>query len=160
MKGNNFHYRIGGLVPTIPIQTINAATVNGTEIIEPWREGNQVVFFFMGGAWPATTDFRLRVQGKRRDTGAWENMKGADNLTDLEFTQTKLDDGGAGENGALIGTLPLARVDAETYGSVRCTLQNTQATAAVAGVAAFVFDLLRQPSSTPDELFDQTLNVA
>ncbi len=155
MKGHNFHYTIGSVGASVPPQTINNATVNGTDIVEPFRTGRQLVFFFMGGSWPANTDFRLRVFGKRRDTGAYDALLGKDNVTALEFTQTKLDDAGAGENGALIGTLYANEVDLETYGAFRVTLQNVAATAAIAGVGHFVADLYSHPSATPDELFAQ-----
>ena len=161
MRGKNFHYLIAALSAHIPTQTINNATVNGADIVEPWQTGRQVVFLVNGGAWPATTDFRARVQGKRRSDGVWETVKGKDGATDLEFTQAKLDDAGAGENGALLGTLYLNEVDSDVYSAVRLSLQNTVATAAVIGVTSFITDLQSHPPLVivADELFAQQKSV-
>lgn len=155
MKGNNFHYTVGGVGVSVPPQTINAATVNGADIVEPFRIGRQLVFIFLGGTFAVGTDFRLRVFGKRRDTGAYEALLGKDKVTPIEFTQTKLDDGGAGENGMLLGTLYANEVDTETYGTFRVTLQNVGAANGLAGVGHFIADLWSHMSATPDELFEQ-----
>lgn len=153
LRGNNFVQAVK-FGTAIPAQSITAATVNGNAISEPWRDGRQLSFVFVGGAFVALSSGRLKVQGLRRDDGTtWEDIQTPAGV-DLEFEPTKLDDAGAGENGTLIGTIDMADVDGVTYKSLRAQyIEETAAVAQIVAVAYIISDLYERPSGMTDELF-------
>lgn len=148
-----------GLELTIAIaaQSISNATVNGATLSEPWTRGSQLAIVYLGGAFSASASGRLRLQGLARSDGTtWSNLKEHDGTTDLEFTAAKLDDAGAGEGAALIGTLDLSRVDSETYKAVRVTFQAEHASATqLVAVGYLLTDLYARPSAQTDELWSK-----
>lgn len=153
MKGNNFHHANEPGLALAP-QSVTNTTVNGAEIKEPWTRGRQISFILLGGAFAATVDGALVIQGLRRDDGStWEALKEYDGSTDLAFTETLLDDGGGAENAAVLGTVPLSDVDAETYKSMRVSFTESGNAAALIGVAYVISDLYRRPSGATDDLF-------
>lgn len=155
LRGNNLSQRVK-IGNSIPAQSVSTVTqINGSEIAEPWRDGRQVAFIFNGGAFAGTSSGRLRIQGKKRSDGSWEDLQSPNTATDIEFTATKLDDAGAGENGALIGVLDLADVDADTYSAVRAQWDNEVAVAMLISVTHLIYDLYERPSATVDEIFSQ-----
>ena len=153
MKHNFFqHNKVGvALVP----QSVTNTTVNGATITEPWKLGRQISFIALGGAFAATVDGELKLQGQRRSDSGWEDLKEVDGTTVLRFTDTLLDDGGALENGAALGTLEMKRVDATTYKALRLVFTEAGNAAALVGAAYVISELLEMDSNATDELRDK-----
>lgn len=153
MKGSNFHHQVI-LGQALKPQTLNGATVNGGAITEPWRKAKQIAFIVNGGDFATNFDLRLKIQGLRRSDGTtWETLKEADGVTDLEFTATKYDNGGAGEAAAILGTMPLNDTDGKTYKALR--IQSVEAGSAngIVGISYLLFELRKKPSGQVDDLF-------
>lgn len=160
LRGNNWFYQNvpGNSIPAQSVSTIT--TVAGRTISEPWRIARQITWLFNGGAFAATASGRLKIEGLRRDDGTtWEDIVLPGTSTALEFTATKLDDAGAGENGILQGTLDLSMVDGTTYKALRCKWYNEVAVAALVSVVDVLSDFIIRPAqgALTDELFSQML---
>jgi len=156
LRGNNVHSNVV-LGNAIPAQSIANATVNGSTILLPWKTGRQLSFLFVGGAFAASASGRLRIQQRAKVAGTWSTMKENDGTTDLEFTVALLDDAGTGENGLLLGTLDLSRVDGATYDAIRVTFEAEHATATqLVAVAYMISDLYSRPSSQTDDIRAKT----
>lgn len=153
LRGNNFFHQVI-VSPAIPPQSITAATVNGNALSEPWRTARQLAIVFAGGAFTALSSGRLRLQGLLRSDGTtWEDIQSLLSV-DLEFPPAKLDDAGAGENGALLGTVDLSDINGVTYKSLRVTYEEeTAAVAQLVSIVYVLFDLYSHPSGQTDELF-------
>ena len=157
MRGNNFHHA-NSVGLALASQSVSNTTVNGETISEPWRTGRRISFLAVGGAFAASASGRLKVQGlQRADGSTWENLKESDGTTDLEFTAASLDDGGAGENAVLLGTLPMAKLDATTYKAIRVTFQSEGAQAMLMGVAYVISELYERASGQSDDLFSKIM---
>ena len=153
LKGNNLHHQVL-VLPAIPAQSIAAATVNGTALAEPQKKCGQLGIISLCGAFASTASGRLKVQGLLRSDGTtWEDVQDL-NAVDLEFPAAKFDDAGAAENGALLGTIPMADWDGETYKSIRVQfIAETAVVAQLVAVGFVLFDLQLRPSGQTDELF-------
>lgn len=160
LKGNNLSQRlkVGNSIPAQSVSTIT--TINGSDIAEPWRDGRQVAFLFIGGAFAGTASGRLKIQGKKRSDGTYADLVKPGTATVVEFTPTKLDDAGAGENGALLGVLDCADIDGVTYSAIRAVWDNEVAVAQLIAVGHMIYDLYERPSGTTDELFAQMRPVS
>ena len=121
-------------------QSISAATVAGSTISLPWKNGSEIRFLFHGGAWPATTNFTAKVQLQKISDDSWVTMTNPTG-SDVEFLQTKLDDGGDGEGGTISGTLDLTSLDSATYKAMRIQVINSAATLAYLGISYEIFGL-------------------
>lgn len=156
LKGNNFfHATVTG--NAVDPQSISNATVAGNTISEPWKTGRQISFLLLGGDFAATGSLTVDVQGQRIDTGAWENLKEDDGTTDLEFTQTSMDDGGTLENGSLLGTIDVSRLDGTTYKAIRLNVTEENTAACLFGAAYVISDLYAHVSGETDDLFSKTV---
>lgn len=134
-------------------QSVNNAVVNGAEIKEPWSLARQLTFIVTGGAFGTAATGTLKVQGlKRSDGTTWEALKDKDG-NDLAFPVADVADAGPLENGCVIGTLPLGRVDGVTYKSVRLVYDNDVAVAVLIGASYVLSDLYVEPSGQADRLF-------
>ena len=157
MKGNNFFLQVAdGSAATpfvaIPPNDCNNETVAGNTISEPWNKGRQLAFLVALGAVAAGAVLSITVQGLRRDDGAtWEALKESDGVTDLKWTAAELGDADDGKGG--VGTLDLTRIDGETYKAIRLSVTNAAAFSALVSASYVIFDLLRHPSDTVDQLF-------
>ena len=152
LKGNNFHHCHSVGVALVP-QSVTNTSVNGAEIAEPFRTGRQLTFIIQGGAFAATVDGAMAVQGKRRDTGSWEAITEQDGTTALVVTATLLDDGGDLENGIVTATLPDYAFDAVTYASVRLRFTEGGNAAALIAASYVISDLYEIPSGATDDFF-------
>lgn len=155
MPGRNpFHANKHG-VALVP-QSVNNATADGATILEPWKHGRWITFIFIGGAWAATVDGQLEVHGLLRSDGTtWEPIVGADGSTTLAFLVTALDDGGLGENGALIGSLDLTHIDGSTYKAIRLEYAEGGSAAALVGAAYYISGLYTEPGGDTEYLYAQ-----
>lgn len=150
---NNFHH-LNEIVAVIPPQSVSNATVNGTAIDHPWERARLLTFLLLGGAFGASASGRARVQVQQKSDDAWVNLKESDGATDLEFDATALDDAGAAENGSLIGTLDLNRIDSEVYKAVRLAFEAEHASATqLVAVVGVLNDRREWPSGEEDNLF-------
>lgn len=164
MKGNNFFHRVthsSDATPFVALApvTLNSgatASANGNTIKEPWKKGRQLSFIAILGAIAAGSVLSLKVQGQKRSDDTWATLKEADGVTDLIFTATGLADNDDGKG--VIGTLDLTRIDGTTYKAIRVLAANAAAFDALIGVAYVIFDLLRHPSGTVDDLFYKQTN--
>lgn len=150
LKGNNFRHQVEVGVALAPT-TINNTTTNGSTITEPWKRARQIAFIFMGGAFPATTDTTITIQGQARSNGAWAALTDKDG-NNLALTGSVYDDGGALESGALLGSFDLSRVDSSTYKAIRAIVTNGVATAAIYAIAYVLFDPYTKPTGQTDVL--------
>ena len=149
---NNLHH-MTKVENVIPPQSISNTTVNGTAIDRPWEKYSQIGFLLLGGAFAASSSGLCVIQGQRKDNDAWEALKESDGTTDLAFTATALDDAGAAEDGALLGTLDCNRIDATTYKAIRPAFTAENANAQLVAIAALLYEPLTWPSGQDDDLF-------
>jgi len=153
LRENRFyqHAKAGIALPT---QSISNTTVNGSEIKEPWTLGRQLVLTLVGGAIATGGTNACTIQGlKRSDGTTWEALKEKDGTTDLKFTAAKLQDAAALENGIVRGCIPLARVKAGTYKSIRVSFAVTGAFATLVGASYEIVDLFELDQAATDDLF-------
>lgn len=152
MKGNNFHHHtVTGV--SIPPQTVSNATVNGNAIVEPWKYCRQVAFLLLGGVMAATVAATAKFQGQKISDDAWENLKEHDGTTDLAITAALLADTAQIENGRILGTLDVSKIDSETYKAVRIVYTETATAAALIAIAHIAFELIAKVSGESDDLF-------
>ena len=150
LKGNNFAKSIVAGMSISP-RTVNLSTVNGNAIVEPWRSARQISFLIQGGDLPGTTVMVVSFQGRLRGTSTWTNLKKADGVTDMILSGSRFNDGGALENGTLVASLDLGRINSTLYDAIRINVTNTAATAAFMSVAHMLADLYSHPSTQTDE---------
>lgn len=157
MKGNNFFHAIKYGTALLSQSIAAGATVNGPTISEPWSHGRQIAFTLNGGAVAANGSLAVKVQGlKRSDGTTWEALKEHDGVTDLQFTPTLLDDAGAIETSAILGTLDLGDLDGTTYKAIRLSFTENGGAgggAFLIGAIYQIYDLYTHPSGTTDDLF-------
>jgi len=135
-------------------QSISNTTVNGAAIVEPWAIGRQLVLTLVGGAIAAGGTNVCTIQGlKRSDGTTWEALKQKDGTTDLTFTSTKINDTQQLENGIVRGCIPLDRVKAGTYKSIRVSFAVTGAFATLVGASYEIVDLFELDQAATDDLF-------
>lgn len=152
MKGNNFHHHtITGV--SIPPQTVTDAAVAGNAIPEPWKYCRQVAFLLLGGAQAATVAATCVFQAQQISDDAWVTLKEHDGTTDLEITAALLGDTAQIENGRILGTLDVSKIDSETYKAVRCLYTETGVAAALIAVAHIAYELISKVSGESDDLF-------
>lgn len=155
LKGNNFFHNNKTGTALQP-QSVSNTTVAGETIVEPWRIGRQITFILLGGAFASSANGACTVQGLRRDDGTtWEALKESDGTTDLEFTATALDDGGALEGDRLLGTIDMGDIDGETYEAIRLSFEEDATAAMLVGAAYVISDLYARPSGDTDDLFSK-----
>lgn len=160
LRGNNFHMRVLHGLALETKATGTGGTTTGATIVEPWHKGREISFLLVGGDHGAAATATCVVQGRRRDNASWEALKNKAG-TDLQFTASKLADGGALEDGTLLGTVPLENVDNETYDAMRLLYtRGAQAVDTLVGAAYIISDLYTCPSSqhTADDLYGQLRN--
>jgi len=156
LHGRNFFHAHLVQLAVAPQSIASAATVNGQTVVEPWNWGRQLSIILLGGAFGATTSLAVTVQGlKRSDGTTWEALKESDDVTNLAFTPTLLDDATIIENGYLMGTIDLGDVDSEVYEAIRISVtENGGGANAVLFAAVYVIaDLYARPGGEVDDLF-------
>lgn len=156
MKGNNFFHRVTHSSTATPFVALppndcDNETVNGNAIVEPWKKGRQLAFLLGLGAIAAGAALTFTVQGQKRADDTWEALKEADGATDLKFTAAEVADSDDGKG--VLGTLDLTRIDGTTYKAIRISVTNAANFSALVCVMYVIFDLLRHPSGTSDDLF-------
>jgi len=152
LRENRFyqHAKAGIALPT---QSISNTTVNGSEIKEPWTLGRQLVLTLVGGAIAAGGTNACTVQGlKRSDGTTWEALLDKAGAS-LIFTASKLQDTAQLENGIVRGCIPLDRVKAGTYKSIRVSFAVTGAFATLVGASYEIVDLFELDQAATDDLF-------
>lgn len=154
LRGNNLLQRCY-FGPAVVPQSISNATVNGATISEPWVKGRQIAFFFAGGAFAASANLTIKVQGQKRSDDSWVTLKDAKGTNDLEVSPTAIDDTGALENGVLAGSIDMADVDGVTYKALRLTVQESATAAALVCVVYVIYDVRSTPVTNTDYLFDR-----
>ena len=152
MNTGPFHqFNIVGIA--LKAQSMTNNTFNGETISEPQQLGRYLSFLWGGGAFAATVNGDLKIQGQKRSDSAWEDLTFAD-ASVMRFPLTKFDDGGAAEGGALLGTVDLRRFDATTYKAIRCVFVESGNAAALGAVIYVISDLFQTaPATQVDELF-------
>lgn len=150
MIGHNFHHcvKTGN---AFSAQTLNNSTVAGNAIAEPWRNFRQLSFLLLGGAFAASAQLAITVQGQKRADDAWEALKDSGG-SDLVFDPAKLGDGDDIENGALLGTVPLKDVDTDTYKAVRLSITESGTANALIAVGYILSDPFAKVTGQADEL--------
>lgn len=156
LKGNNF-FHANSVGNAVDPQSINGATVAGNTILMPWRDGRQISFILLGGAFASSGSLTVDVQGQKISDGTWENLKENDGTTDLEFTETKMNDGGTLENGKLLGTIDFSRINGTVYKAIRLSVTEDGSAACLFGAAYVVSGLYNKPSGDTDDLFSKTV---
>ena len=148
---NNF-YENAIISNALNAQTVNAATVDGPAIVEPWRTGRQLAVILVGGTLAAGSSGRFKASVRKRSDATWVALLDK-NATQIEFPVLKLDDAGALENGALVGTLDLDYVDSDTYNAIRFSYTSEGAQNQTVAAAYVLYDLYARPGSQIDDLF-------
>jgi len=152
MKGNNFHHKVT-VGQSLAPQSVTNTTVSGNPIVEPQKTSRQIAFIMQGGAFAATVDGSFTLQGRLRSDGAtWQTLKDKDG-NNIVLAGAVYDDGGALENGALLGTLRTDAYDTATYEAVRIQFTEGGNAAALVAVAHVLFDQRELPSGQEDKLF-------
>lgn len=152
MKGNNFHHKVT-LGQSLAPQSVTNTTVSGNPIVEPQRTARQIAFILQGGAFAATVNGTFTLQGRLRSDGTtWQTLKDKDG-SNLALSGAVYNDGGALENGALLGTLRTDAYDTDTYEAVRIQFTEGNNAAALIAVAHILFDQREVPSGQEDKLF-------
>lgn len=154
MFGHNFHHHNVTGVALVP-QSVNNNTANGAAISEPWRIGRQLSFILIGGAFGTAVTGTMKVQAQQRSDGSWVQLKAKDGVTDLQFDAALLADASSLENGSALGTLDLARLDADTYKAIRLVYVNAVAQAVLIGAAFVISGVFSTPSGQADNLFSK-----
>lgn len=150
LKGNNFRHMAAVGLALAP-QSINNTNVNGTTILEPWKTARQIAFLFMGGSFPASTDTAITLQVQQRSDGSWVTLTDKDG-SNVILQGSAYDDAGTLENGVILGSFDLSRVDSSTYKAIRINVANGAATGALYGAGYILFDTYTHPSGTTDVL--------
>lgn len=154
LKGNNFFAAVLAGIAVIP-KDYNGSSTAGATISEPWKLGRQITFVAIGGAHASSATMTCKVQGlKRSDGTTWEALKESDGTTDLAFTASKLADAGEIENGVILGTIPLSKIDGDVYKAIRLAPVGS-AHAQIFGASYFITDLIRHPSTQTDDIWDK-----
>ncbi len=153
MHTNFFHAVKAGVA--IPAQSLtSAAATDMVAVSEPWRIGRQITFILVGGAIASSGQLAVAVQGLLRADGTtWEALKQKDGTTALVFPAAKLGDTDEIEKGLLMGTLPLSRIDNETYKAIRIVPTESGGGASLISAAYVISDLVAEASGQTDELF-------
>jgi hypothetical protein len=153
MKGNVLSQHVV-VATALATQTVAAAgTGTGATLSEPWDIGRQASVLLQGGAVGASATATCKVEGQKRSDGNWEALKDGGGTNDLQFPVARLaDSGGAIENGALIGSINLADVNAETYKAIRIVFVAAVQDYLVSGTW-IISDLIQHPSGQADELY-------
>lgn len=160
-RGNNFHEMVEVGQSVAPQTVTGVGSVDGNAIEEPWRKAAQIAFLINIGAISTSAVGAVSFEGLRRDDGTtWDKLNQVDGSTDLDGdVNGKLVDGGDGENATLLATLYTQRVDSDTYGSVRISIDVAGASETIlVGVVHVLFGLIRRPSTQTDEIFSQQYN--
>ncbi len=154
LVGKNFHHNHKSYLALKP-KSVTNTTHEGETISEPWKIGHLLTFLFLGGAFAATVDGAIVIQGlKRSDGTTWEALKDKDG-NNLVVTPTKLDDGGALENGIIVGSIPTEDIDSGTYMAVRAHYTESGNAAALVAGAAIITGLRDVPSGDTDDLLSK-----
>lgn len=130
------------MVPGLAIapQAIGTTAVDGVAIVRPWEVGRTISFLAIAGALAAADALTVVVQARRVGTSTWDGALCADGVTALGFTVSKLSDGGAVENGVVMGSLDLSRFKAPgefTYDAIR--LRAVNANNSSPGIIGFAY---------------------
>lgn len=147
------HENVKADVAFVP-QNVNNSAVNGADINEPWKVGRNLAFHLVAGAMVATDALTITVQGKKRSDSAYEAVKDKDG-NNLIFTVTKTSDGGALENGHLLGTVDLERFDGNKYSDIRLSAINAVALNVLLAAAYEISDPHARPTGQVDDLLSK-----
>lgn len=154
--GRNFHQKTftGRALSPQSIATADTA-VNGPAITEPQEKGRILSFLLLLGAIASGGSLTVNVQQRLRSDGStWSNMKESDGTTDLEFTQTDMDDGD--DDTRILGSIPLDDWDSETYDAIRLQIDEDGTSSTVLVSAAYIIsDLHKEVSGETDDLFSK-----
>jgi hypothetical protein len=119
------------MVPGLAIapQAIGTTDVDGVAIVRPWEIGRYITFMAIGGALVGADALTVKVQARRAGTSTWDDVQDSTGAADLAFTVSKLSDGGAVENGVVIGSLDLERLTNGNTGNTAVNLPKVSGTA-------------------------------
>lgn len=156
LRGNNFHHMVS-IGSAIAPQSVTNTSVNGNSIVEPWKTARQLAFIIMGGAFAASVDGSFTIQGLRRDDGStWETLQDYDDpRQNLILSGAAYDDGGSLENGVLLASMDVSRIDSDTYEAVRLVYTEGGNAAALIAVSYVLYDHYDRPSGQEDETFSR-----
>lgn len=146
MKGNNFHERhvVGS---HIVAQSVANTTVNGTAINKPWRDADQLTFIVQLGAQTNSPVLSLTLEAQAVNDAwvTWADAAGAGaSWADAALTA----------NTTLIGTVPLAHIQSDTYKALRLAFVNaTGGSTALISVTYVLSELHYEPSAQADGFF-------
>lgn len=149
MKGNNVGQRAKAYM-LVCNQTVNNTTFDGAAVSEPWLLGQWLVLL-LSAVIPATTVLTVKVQGKKRSDGLWEDYLDRSGAL-VKFTQAKIDDGGQADGGVVLGSVNLQSTDSTKYSDLRARVINGAATAAVVTLLGIVTPLYTAPGTEVDDL--------
>jgi hypothetical protein len=159
MKASNF-YENNIVGVALKPGNVAATAVDGETISEPWKKGRQISFLLQAAAMTTNDALTITVQGlKRSDGTTWEALKDL-NANDLTFPTAKTADTKALENGVLIGSLPMAKLDADTYKAIRISAVNGAAHNVVCSALYVISDLYAYPSGMVDDLIAEVAPYA
>lgn len=154
MKGNNFHERhvVGS---HIVAQSVADTTVNGSAITKPWRDADQLTFIVNLGAQASSPVLTLTLQAQKISDDSWVTWADADGngaaWADAALTAST----------TLIGTVPLAHIQSDTYKALRLAFVNaTNGSTALISVTYVLSELHRVPSAQADGFFASFFNPA
>lgn len=152
------HENVKTGVALVP-QNINNSAVNGADIKEPWKSGRNLALHLIAAAMAATDVLTITIQGKKRSDGVYEAVQDR-NAVDLIFTVSKTSDGGALENGVLLGTIDLERVDGNKYSDLRISAINAVAVNVLLACIYEISDVYSRPTGQVDDLLEKQVEAA
>lgn len=119
MRGNNFfHSTKTG--QSIKPHLLGNASISGSTISEPWRDGEVLAFLLSVGVVTGTVTFAWEV--RLRGTSTWKDlMDSASTPVDVTVVFANTED-----STMKIAEIPLKRIDSDTYDAIRliCTATN------------------------------------
>lgn len=138
-------------------QVVAAVAVNGDDMIRPWKHGRKLRLHCIAGAMAANDALTISLHGRIAATGTYETLKAVDGTTALTFTTAKTSDTKELDNGFLVGTVVLGRVNSK-YDAIRMTVVNGVAQNVTVGIAATIEDLYEEGvQDTVDDLVSKQL---
>ena len=154
----NFHENVEVGLALLP-QVVAAVAKSGATILEPWKKGRTLSFILLGGAMTTDDALTITLQGQKIADDSWAALTDLDGDT-LTFTTTKTADAAALDSGSLIGSIPLSKIDGDTYKAVRIVAVNGVAQNVILGAAYVISDLYSAPSSMTDDLLSKVAQFA
>ncbi len=152
MRHNFHHNNLVGVC--FEPQVLNDSAATGAAIVEPQHRGTDITFILCAGDMAATATGSGALQGRLRSDGStWEALTEYDGVTALVFLASLFTADSVLEDDVVIGTIPLDRIDWDTYEAIRIVVTNAVAVAVTIGCCYVISGVRSVPSGQTDYLF-------